>query len=113
VRARCVGVETADGYDARLGRNEVDDRRPSMRIPSGRDNRGRLVQQDIRERLTSNALAVQLDDVVPSHDRVEFTGAAVHPDTAVAYQLVRPAPRRYAGSCEECVEPHCAHCRPR
>ena len=50
-----VGVEAADGDDSGGMVDEIDDGRASMRIARGRDDAGRLVQQDVRKRLGGDA----------------------------------------------------------
>ena len=85
-----IDVESPDRHDARLGRHELDDGPPPVRIARCRDDAGRLVQEDVRERLAHDAVAVDLDDVVLPHHGVQLTRLPVHSNAAVADELVRP-----------------------
>ena len=58
-RAGRVGVEAADGNDARRVVDEADDRRAALRVARGRDDAGRLVQQHVGELLLLQRLAVE------------------------------------------------------
>ena len=62
-RAGRVDVEPPDRHDARLVADERDDGRPPLRVARGRDDAGRLVQEDVRRALLLDPLAVHLDDV--------------------------------------------------
>ena len=86
--------------------HELDDGPPSLRVLRGRDDAGRLVQQDVRERLRGDALPVDLDDIPRSDDGVELAALAVHHHAACRDQLVRPPPRRDARPGEERIQPH-------
>ena len=70
-----VGVEPADGDDARRVVDEVDDGRPALRIARGRDDAGRLVQEDVGEALLRERPAVELDPVVRGDERVQLARA--------------------------------------
>ena len=48
-----------------------------MRVASGRDDTGRLVEQHVRERLRRDTLAVDLDGVAQAHDRVQLAAHSV------------------------------------
>ena len=63
-RAGRVGVEAADGNDARLVADEVDDGAAPVRIVRRRHDVGRLVEEHVGERLRRERLAVELDDVL-------------------------------------------------
>jgi hypothetical protein len=58
-----VRVEPPDRDDARLDRDELDHRGPPVRVACRRDDSGRLVQEDVREPLPLDRLAVHLDAV--------------------------------------------------
>ena len=62
-RAGRVDVEPPHRHDPRLGGNELDDRPASVRVARGGDDARGLVQEQVRERLPRDALAVDLDDV--------------------------------------------------
>ena len=68
-RARRVLVQPSNRDDARLRRDELDDGRAPVRVARGRDDARRLVQEDVRERLPLDALAVDLDDVARTDQR--------------------------------------------
>jgi aminopeptidase len=101
-----VHVEASDRNDSRLGRHEVDDRLPSVRIAGGCDNTCRLVEEDVREPLRCDALAVHLDDVPLSNDRVQLARLAVDAHSPFLDQLVRTAPRSDPGAREVGIEAH-------
>ena len=105
-RARRVGVEAADRDDARLGRDEPDDGRATVRVARGRHDAGRLVQEDVREGLPLDALAVDLDDVPRPDVRVQLPGSPVHADAPRADELVGPPARGDARPGEERVQAH-------
>jgi hypothetical protein len=88
-----VGVEAADRHDARLTRHEVDDRRPALRVASRRDDAGRLVEQEVRERLPLDLHAVDGDDVSGADDRAELARPAVHRHPPGPDELVGAPPR--------------------
>ena len=52
--------------------------RPPVRVAGGRDDAGRLVQQDVGELLRRERAAVELDPVARRDERVELAGLAVH-----------------------------------
>ena len=92
-------------------RHELDDRRPPLRVARRRDDAGRLVQQDVRERLALDAVAVDLDDVVlPDRPCSSSPGSPLTRTRPCADQLVRPPSRRDAGAREVGVEAHVRHC---
>ena len=105
-RSRRVDIEPADRHDARLGRDEVDDGSSSLRVAGGRDDTHGLVQEDVGERLALDLAAVDLDDVVPTHDRVQLARASVHRHPAGADELVRTPAGSHPGAREEGVEAH-------
>ena len=101
-----VGVEAADGDDARRVRDEADHRRASLRVARGRDDAGGLVQEDVGEPLLRERLAVEAHVVVGADERVELPGRAVHGDAAGLDQLVGGASGRHPGAREPCVQSH-------
>ena len=90
-RARRVGVEAADRDDARLGRDELDDRRPALRVAGGRDDAGGLVEEQVREPLPRDLAAVHLDAVGGGDERCSAARLAVDPDPAGLDQVVGAA----------------------
>ena len=58
-----VGVEAADGNDARRVADEVDDGSARMGVARGGDRAGGLVEQHVGELLRRDRLAVDLDAV--------------------------------------------------
>src|SRR5712691_7457859 len=87
-RAGRVGVEAADGNDARLVADEVDDRATRVRIARSGDDPGGLVQQHVRELLLRDGPAVYLDAVVLGDERVQLSAPTVHSYAAGLDQLV-------------------------
>ena len=77
---RRVDVEPADRDDARIVADEVDDRRPALRIPCRRDDSERLVQEHVRETLLPDLDPVHLDDVARRDECAQLSGDAVDPD---------------------------------
>jgi len=74
--ARRVGVEAADGYDARpVVRDELDDGRSSVGVACGAEDAGRLVKEDIGQRLSRERLPVELDPVALSDEGVQLAGS--------------------------------------
>ena len=67
---------------------------------------GGLVQEDVGERLTLDALTVDLDDVALAHDRVQLADLAVHAHAPVADEIVRTPSRSDSGTREVRVEAH-------
>ena len=63
-RAGRVRIEPPDGNDARRVRDEIDYRAASLRIARGRDDAGRLVEQDVGDPLLRERLPVEADVVV-------------------------------------------------
>ena len=63
-RSRRVRVETSDRHDARVGRDQLHHGATALGITRGRHDSCGLVQEQVCEALESNALAVDLDDVV-------------------------------------------------
>ena len=108
--SRSAPVVSASSRPTGTTRGSCGTRSTTVRRPCGslrgRDDAGRLVQQDVRERLRRDALAVDLDDVPRADDRVELARLAVDPHAPVADQLVRPPPRRDTGAGEKRVQPH-------
>ena len=90
-RAGRVRVQAADGDDPRLGGDQVDDRRASLRVARSGYDPGRLVQQHVGEPLLPNPLAVDLDRVPLADHGVQLARRAVHSDPARLDQLVRAA----------------------
>jgi hypothetical protein len=88
-----VGIETADRDDASLVPDEVDDGRTAVRIARGRDDAGRLVQEDVGEPLRRDGRAVDLDAVGVLDERVQLPGLAVDGHPTRLDQLVRAPPR--------------------
>ena len=105
-RSGRVDVETADGHDARLVRDEGDDRGPPLGVARGRDDTGRLVQQHVGELLLGDAPAVHLDDVGGGDERVQLPGLPVHGHAAGLDQVVGAAPGGDSGTGEVGVQPH-------
>jgi hypothetical protein len=105
-RTRRLGVEPADRDHARRMVDEPDDRRPPLRVAGGGDDARRLVEQDVRELLLREPLAVQSHVVGGADERVELRRAAVDRDTARFDQLVRLASRRDARAREPGVQAH-------
>src|SRR5439155_23811837 len=103
---RRVGVEAPDGNDAFQEIDELDDRRPPLRVAGRRDGPGRLVQQGVREPLGGHLFPVHLDTVAPRDERVQLARLAVHAHAARLDQLVRTAARRDTGAGEISVETH-------
>ena len=104
-------VEPPDRHDARLGRDELDDGRSPVGVARGRDDAGRLVQEDVRERLARDALAVDLDDVPPPHDGVQLARLPVHAHAPLADELVRAPARGDSCAGEVRVQSHRGHSR--
>ena len=98
------------GHDAGVVPDEIDDRRAALRVARRRDDPERLVEQDVRELLLADAVAVDLDDVPRGDERVELTAPTVDGDPARLDQLVRGAARGDAGAREVAVESHRGHC---
>ena len=71
-----VDVEAADRHDARVVTDEIDDRRPALRVARRRDDAERLVEQDVGELLLPDPVAVDLDDVPRRDERVQLARAA-------------------------------------
>ena len=93
-RAGRVGVEAADGDDARRVVDEVDDGRRALRVARGRDDAGGLVEQHVGERLRRDRLAVELDAVARSTNVFSCPGS---PLTVTRPALISSsAPRREA-----------------
>ncbi len=80
--------------------------RPSLRIACGRDGAGRLVQEDVGERLSLDAFSVDLDPVAGRDEGVELSLLAVDSHPPRLDQLVRRAARRDAGPGEIGVQAH-------
>ena len=83
-----VGIEPADRHDAGRVIDELDDRRPALRVAGGRHDSGRLVQQHVREPLQLDALSVDLDAVARGDERVQLSGLAVDAHAPGLDQLV-------------------------
>jgi hypothetical protein len=100
-----VVVESSDRIDALAdARQQIDDRRPALRIDDGRHIPARLVQQEIAERLAhGDSPAVDPDVVV---FRIGFRAelahdGAVHADAALEHQAFGGAPGGHAGGGED------------
>src|SRR5207248_11441926 len=106
-RAGRVGVEPPDRDEAsRVVGDELDDRRPTLRVARGRDGSYGLIEQHVRERLPFERPPVQLDAVAFRHERVELPGLPVDGNAAGLDQLVGLPPRGDPGAGEVRVEPH-------
>ena len=90
--ARRVGVEASDGHDAHRVAHQIDDRRPSLRVAGGRHHTGRLVQENVRERLRRDPAAVDLDDVRRADLGRQLPLPAVDENAACGDELVGSAP---------------------
>src|SRR5579884_236059 len=101
-----VGVEPADGDDARGQVDETDDGRPTAGVARRRDDAGRLVEQHVGERLQLEWLAVELDAVARADEGVQAAGLAVDGDATGLDQLVGAAARGGTGAGEPGVEAH-------
>src|SRR5436190_938386 len=101
-----VRVETPDGNDALRQVDQVDDGRPSVRIPKGRDRFGRLVEEDVREPLRGDGLAVDVDGVAGPDEGVQPARLAVDADAPGLDELVGATPRRDAGARDVRIETH-------
>ena len=101
-----IGVEPADRHDAGIVLDEVDDGRAASRVAGGRHHAGRLVEQDVRERLLRHGPPVHLDDVVAGDERVELPWLAVHGHASGEDELVGLAPRCDSRPREVRVQPH-------
>ena len=106
-----VDVEPSHRHDAGVVPDEVDDRRAALRVARRRDDAERLVEQDVRELLLADAVAVDLDDVPGGDEGVELTALTVDRDPARLDQLVCGAAGGDAGAREVAVEAHRGHCR--
>jgi hypothetical protein len=104
--ARRVGVETSDGNDARLLRDEVDDGPPALGIARRGHDAGRLVQKDVGEALALNAGTVDLHEIVSSDHRVQLAGCTVDAYSSRSDQLVGTPARGDPGSGEVGIEAH-------
>ena len=101
-----VDVEPADGDDrASWPTRSTTVGRPS-RIARRRDDAERLVEQDVRQLLLADPLAVDLDDVARGDEGVQLPAPAVDGDPARLDQLVGRAARGDAGAGEVSVEAH-------
>jgi len=105
-----VDVEPPDRHDARGVVDEVDDRRPALRVARGRDDARRLVQEHVAERLLRDPLTVDLDDVGARDERVQLAGLAVDPDAPRLDQLVGGATRGDTRAGEIGVQSHQQEC---
>ena len=105
-RAGRVDVEAPDRDDARVVRHDVDDGAAALRVARGRDVADGLVEEQVRELLRRNLVAVDLDAVGLFDERVELAGLAVDADAACLDQVVRLAARGDAGAGEIGVQAH-------
>ncbi len=103
---RCVAVEAPHRHDADVAADEVDDRRPALRVARGRDRPARLVEQDVAQPLLADLPAVDPDDVPRLDERVQLAGHAVDRDSAGLDQPVGAASRGDTGPGEIGVQPH-------
>jgi hypothetical protein len=101
-----VRVEAPNRHDAPLVADETDHGRPALGIARRRDDAGRLVQEDVRERLRRDLGAVHLDHVLPLHEGGEPGNFTVHRDTPGAYELLCSAARGDSGPGEVGVQAH-------
>ena len=69
---------------------EADDRGAAVRIACGRDDSGRLVQQDVREPLRHEQPAVEIDDVTLLDEGVQLAAHAVHAHAPVLISSSAP-----------------------
>src|SRR5207249_823147 len=84
-RAGRVGVESADGDDARLGRHELDDGGTALWVARGRDDARGLVQEDVREPEEGGGKLVGVWVTLGRYDVVEVFEA---PDDETALEIV-------------------------
>ena len=70
-----VAVEAADRHDADVAADEVDDGRPPLGVPRGRDRPPGLVQEHVAQRLLPDLSPVDLHDVRGLDERVQLPGA--------------------------------------
>lgn len=105
-----VEVEPADGNDAGVAADELDDRPPPTRIGDGRDDVPWLVEKDVPERLRENDLSVDLDPVAVRDGGMKPTPRAVHDHAAVLDELVGAATGGEPSAREIGVEAHPRHC---
>lgn len=101
-----VGIEPSDRDDAALVAYEADDGRPSVRVSGGGDDAGRLVEEEVGQRLRFDRAAVDLDAVASLYERGEARDLAVHSDAAGTNEVFRPATRCDSRSGEVGVETH-------
>ena len=108
-----VVVEPAHGEDplGDLATEQVEDRRPPLRVLRRRHKPPRLVEKDISQALRGlEALPVDLHRVGAQVGLVsQFRGAAVDGDPALADQLLSLAPGAYAGAGDELLQALRAH----
>ena len=105
-RAGGIHIEPAHRDDARLAGDEIDDRRPALRVVRGRKDACGLVQKDVAERLPLDTSPVDLDDVVFAHEGVQLARLVIHAHPSFEDQLVRTPTRGDARAGEERVQPH-------
>ena len=86
--------------------DELDDRRPSLRVARRRDHGARLVQQDVAQGLRADRPAVDLDEVALVDHRVEPPRHPVDLHAARLDQRVCAAAGGEPCTCEMGVEAH-------
>jgi hypothetical protein len=105
-RAGRVDVEAADRDDARLVADEVDHRRPALRVARGRDHARRLVQEHVGEPLLRDGPPVDLDHVARCDEGVQLPGLAVDRHPSGLDQLVGGATGGHARARQIGIESH-------
>src|SRR5262249_48789843 len=80
------------------------------RIARGRDDTGRLVEEDVREALLRDPLPVHLDAVTLADERVQLSALAIDGHAARLDQLVGLSPRGDAGPGKVRVQSHGGYC---
>jgi uncharacterized protein with GYD domain len=104
-----VRIEPADRDDAAWVSYEVDYGWPPMRVTGGRDHTGRLVQEDVGERLELDPATVDLDPVTRGDEGVQLPRLPVDGDAARLDQDVGAAPRGHPSAGEVGVQAHNRH----
>ena len=83
-----VRIEPPDRHDPGSVADELDDGRPPVRVPGGRDDARGLVEEHVSERLEAHGPAVHRNPVARGHERREAGCLPVDRDPARADQLV-------------------------
>ncbi len=111
-QARAVGVEPADRVEAAVGVDEPDDGRAAVGVLGGRDDAGRLVEQEGLALLRGDGAAVDLDAaVVVDVARRVGDDLALHLDAPGGDDLLRGPPRGDSGVGEVLGEAHASQPR--